>query len=115
MEMFIITFIGLVTVFLIFFILYFVFLLFGFFSKKASMKLPKKIHSQEVTNEKNILLESEESEEEIAAVMAAIYALMGSNIRIISVSKKNRKREWTFWKKTGWRGVKGWSESSRLE
>ncbi|OOC46444.1 OadG family protein [Thermosipho sp. 1223] len=107
--MLIITIIGLVTVFLVFTILYFVFLLFGFFSKKAAIKLPQKIESHEDLTLNN----EEEEEEEIAAIMAAIYSMLGS-VTIKKIYKKNENRGWTIWKKTGWRGVKGWSKSSKL-
>ncbi|ABR30451.1 hypothetical protein SU69_02990 [Thermosipho melanesiensis] len=97
--------IGLITVFLVFTVLYFVFLLFGFFSKKAAVKLPKKIEPQE---------EVGADEAEIAAVMAAIYAILGP-VSIKKIYKKKEKRNWVVWKKTGWRGVKGWSGNSELE
>ncbi|QTA38864.1 hypothetical protein JYK00_01050 [Thermosipho ferrireducens] len=96
---------------MVFFILYFVFWLFGYFSKKAAMKLPGSIPSREKG------LKKFDEEAEIAAVFAAVYCMLGENIKIRSVKpvKENKNRIWEYWKKTGWRGVKKWSESSRYE
>jgi len=109
MQEVIITFIGIVTVFLVFVILYFIFWLFGYFSKKAAVKLPKKIPIREE------FLENDE--EEKVAIIAAIYALIGENVKVKSIKRVNkRKREtrgWEYWKKSGWRGVKGWYENLR--
>ncbi|SHH14936.1 OadG family protein [Thermosipho atlanticus] len=103
MQEALIVFIGLITVFFVFTILFIIFKLFGFFSKKATVKLPKKLPVREKVKDK---------EEEIAAVIAAVYAMLGNNVKIISVKKINRrkygKREWEYWKKSGWRGVKEW-------
>lgn len=115
MKMLTIALVGIITVFSVFVILYIVFSLFGFFSKKAQLKLPKKIESREkkhVSQEFTI----QSDEEEIAAIAAAIYMMLGENVKILSIKRvKSKKREWISWKKTGWRGVKGWLESSKLE
>ncbi|MBO8160400.1 MAG: hypothetical protein H0Z24_02085 [Thermosipho sp. (in: Bacteria)] len=110
MQEAIITFIGIVTVFIVFSILYTIFWFFSFFSKKSTVKLPKKVPIRE---------ELISEEEEVAAVVAAIYSYLGENARIISIRRLNKRkygnRDWEIWKKSGWRGVKRWKESSRLE
>lgn len=108
MQEVIIIFIGIITVFLVFTILYFIFCMFGFFSKKASIKLPKKLPPSE-----KIL----DEEDEKAAIIAAIYSMIGDNIKIKSIKRIKRQnfetRGWEYWKKSGWRGVKRWYENLR--
>jgi Na+-transporting methylmalonyl-CoA/oxaloacetate decarboxylase gamma subunit len=103
MQEAVITFVGIVTVFLVFAILYFIFWLFGYFSKKAALKLPNKVPIRE---------EIVEDEEEKAAIIAAIYTLISEDVKINSIkrinNRKKQSRGWVYWKKTGWRGVKGW-------
>ncbi len=98
-----ITTVGLSMVFIIFTILYFLFILMEYITK-----LSTKEQAEPAIGEK---IEAEEDKEEVAAIFAAVYRLLGKNVRIRKIAKG--KRGWETWEKHGWRGVRRWRENSR--
>ncbi len=98
-----ITTVGLSMVFIIFTILYFLFIFMEYITKFTT-----KEQTEPVVKEK---IEMKEDEEEIAAVFAAIYRILGKNVRIKKITRG--ERGWETWKKHGWRGVRRWRENSR--
>lgn len=119
-----VTVVGVLTVFIVFVILYAVFKIMEFvgISQNKKMKMPeqKKGESSEKTVQErfqNIKAENISAQnlqatesEEIAAVFAAIYSIVGENVIVKSiipvrstVSKKGM-RGWDEWRTYGWRG-----------
>lgn len=99
-----VTVVGISMVFLIFVILYFLFILMGYITKLTSRKAPAPT-----------VVEVEETaggdEEEVAAIFAAVYTMLGKAVKIKKIARGDR--EWVVWRKEGWRGVRGWRRSSR--
>ena len=117
--------VGITTVFAIFVILYSIFRFMALFSSRTNkkMKTPssgqEKLPSEltESTAQQNSNVELYASEEEIAAVFAAIYTVMGDDVAIRAIyrkenarSTKNAKgqRDWVEWRNHGWRGGNRW-------
>ena len=98
-----ITTVGLSMVFIIFTILYFLFILMAYITRVST-----KEQVESVSEEK---IEAREDEEEVAAIFAAVYRLLGKNVRIRRITKG--ERGWETWEKHGWRGVRRWRENSR--
>lgn len=122
--------VGVTAVFAIFVVLYFVFKLMELFgvSKNKKVKLPSQEPREAVETatkkndeEKKLFSEAKISEaldnldntEEIAAIFAAIYATIGTNVVVKSIrpvskgeSKVRHKgiRGWDEWRTYGWRG-----------
>mgnify|MGYP001077538765 CR=1 FL=1 len=121
----IVTIVGVTTVFIVFVILYIIFKLMEFFgiSKDKKIKVPAKKESKEIFEpekttlkvSQNVKLVEVEDSEEIAAVFAAIYATLGTDVvvhsvkkvgtgRVSSLSKTKGQRGWDEWRTYGWRG-----------
>ncbi len=98
-------FVGLTMVFLIFLILYGVFNLMGYiFTRRLSPR------SLAVGPTVRVV---EEEESEVVAVIAAVLShVLGREFRVKSVRRTDRG--FVEWRKTGWRGVRGWRGSSGL-
>lgn len=119
--------VGVTAVFAIFVVLYFVFKLMELFgvNKNKKVKLPSQESREAVETatkkndeEKKLFSEAKISEaldstEEIAAIFAAIYATIGTNVVVKSIrpvskgeSKVRHKgiRGWDEWRTYGWRG-----------
>ena len=100
-----ITVVGLLTVFSVFVILFVVFKSFELFSaiSKKRKKGRKVFESVEIA--------VEEDEEVVAAIFGALSLFnKEKNFKIKNVKKIN-ERGWTYWRKTGWKGVKKWSRN----
>ncbi len=91
-----VTIVGLTMVFLIFAILYLLFILMSYITKLSSRE----------GNPKPSAPQSSRREEEVAAVFAAVYHMMGKAVRIKRIVKG--ERGWETWKRRGWRGVREW-------
>ncbi|HQO05405.1 MAG TPA: OadG family protein [Fervidobacterium sp.] len=117
--------VGITTVFVIFVILYSIFRFMALFSSRTNkkMKTPssgqEKLPSEltESTAQQNGNVELYASEEEIAAVFAAIYTVMGDDVTIRSIYRKGNarstnstkgQRDWVEWRNHGWRGGNRW-------
>ncbi|HPC24875.1 MAG TPA: OadG family protein [Fervidobacterium sp.] len=117
--------VGITTVFAIFVILYSIFRFMALFSSRTNkkMKTPssgqEKLPSEltESTAQQNGNVELYASEEEIAAVFAAIYTVMGDDVTIRSIYRKGNarstnstkgQRDWVEWRNHGWRGGNRW-------
>ncbi|WP_448376155.1 OadG family protein [Fervidobacterium sp.] len=121
----IVTIVGVTTVFIVFVILYIIFKLMEFFgiSKDKKVKIPSRKEIKETSGtEKSTLNVSQnantfevEDSEEIAAVFAAIYATLGTDVvvhsvkkvgtgRVSNLSKTKGQRGWEEWRTYGWRG-----------
>lgn len=125
-----ITIVGVVTVFAVFVILYGVFKLMEIIgiSQNKKVKMPKETQQSSKPNiEKAVVVKNSaesvpvtnmtqgiETEEEIAAVFAAIYSLLGENVIVKSIKpvqrivEKKGKRGWNEWRTYGWRGGNKW-------
>ncbi|HCI29364.1 MAG TPA: OadG family transporter subunit [Fervidobacterium sp.] len=129
-----VTVVGLVTVFIVFVILFFIIELMTFLgsgrNKKVktptspqggqpSIKAQGLIITEETTPQKSvehIVRDSTVStgDEEIAAVFAAVYTVMGEDVTIKSIYRKENvrstkgHREWVEWRNHGWRGGNRW-------
>lgn len=96
-NVFLITISGIFVVFIVLFILMIVYYLFGFFvnRNKKNIPIPKKTKTiPEIMSksEKTEHYSNEESDEEIAAITAAVYSFIdGSKFKIKSISKSNNK------------------------
>jgi len=117
--------VGITTVFVIFVILYSIFRLMALFSSGSNRKIKtpssgqEKLPSEltESTAQQNGNVELYASEEEIAAVFAAIYTVMGDDVTIRSIHRKGNarstnstkgQRDWVEWRNHGWRGGNRW-------
>ena len=117
--------VGITTVFAIFVILYSIFRLMALFSSRTNkkMKTPSSVQEKlpseltESTAQQNGNVELYASEEEIAAVFAAIYTVMGDDVTIRSIYRKGNarstnstkgQRDWVEWRNHGWRGGNRW-------
>lgn len=117
--------VGITTVFAIFVILYSIFRLMALFSSGSNRKIrtpssgQEKLPSEltESTAQQNGNVELYASEEEIAAVFAAIYTVMGDDVTIRSIYRKGNarstnstkgQRDWVEWRNHGWRGGNRW-------
>lgn len=117
--------VGITTVFAIFVILYSIFRFMALFSSRTNkkMKTPssgqEKLPSEltESTAQQNGNVELYASEEEIAAVFAAIYTVMGDDVTVRSIYRKGNarstnstkgQRDWVEWRNHGWRGGNRW-------
>ncbi len=117
--------VGITTVFVVFVILYFIFRLMAFSSSASNRKiktpssgqekLPSELAESAAQQNGNVVLYA--SEEEIAAVFAAIYTVMGDNAVIRSIYRKGTtrntnntkgQRDWVEWRNHGWRGGNRW-------
>jgi len=117
--------VGITTVFAIFVILYSIFRFMALFSSRTNkkMKTPSSVQEKlpseltESTAQQNGNVELYASEEEIAAVFAAIYTVMGDDVTIRSIYRKGNarstnstkgQRDWVEWRNHGWRGGNRW-------
>lgn len=126
-----VTIVGVSTVFLVFVILYAVFKLMEVFGtgknkriKTPSSKIVREIAEEQNANLTNLGAKNQVQEvvpmgvdetEEIAAVFAAIYAMLGTNIKIRSINRASLnvprtkgQRGWEEWRTYGWRGGNRW-------
>ncbi|WP_448378733.1 OadG family protein [Fervidobacterium sp.] len=126
-----VTIVGVSTVFLVFVILYAIFKLMEIFGtgknkriKTTSSKITREVMKQQNTGLMQSVAKKQVQEvmpmgvdeaEEIAAVFAAIYAMMGTNIKIKSISRASPsvartkgQRGWEEWRTYGWRGGNRW-------
>ncbi|AMW33191.1 OadG family protein [Fervidobacterium islandicum] len=129
-----VTIVGITTVFLAFVILYAIFKLMEYFgvSKNKQMKIPsvkapgetreeQSVQTTQNISEKSIQPTSQtkvDESEEIAAVFGAIYAVLGTNVVVRSVTKVppsatrttriKGQRGWEEWRTYGWRGGNRW-------
>lgn len=124
-----ITIVGVTTVFIVFVILYIVFKIFEYLgvSKDKKVKLPKSeegiktpvvgVKSVEgFENASKISMKTSSEDEEIAAVIAAVYAYIGTSVRVRVVKRVSRPqnrgvkglRDWQEWRNYGWRGGNRW-------
>ncbi len=109
MPLHVVTIVGMSIVFLIFVILYATFRTMGYVFEVSRRRGRRK--EEEVKKEG---VKVEETDEEIVAVIAAVLSqVLGEKHKIISV-KPIKKRGYTIWRRTGWKGVRKWQGSSRL-
>jgi len=120
-----ITIVGVTTVFIVFVILYIVFKIFEYLgvSKGKKVRLPKSEEGiktpdiggksvERFENESKTSIQTSSEDEEIAAVIAVVYAYIGTNVRVRAVKRvlrpQNRGvkglRDWQEWRNYGWRG-----------
>jgi len=100
-----IVFVGLFSVFFVFFVLYFVVILLEkFFGRKArtvATPVGKRVSEEEI------------SLEIVAVVTAVLAQFVGEECKIVSIKRvKPEDRGFETWEKTGWRGRRRWSEGS---
>jgi hypothetical protein len=117
--------VGITTVLVMFVILYSIFRLMALFSSGSNRKIRTPSSGQEKfpseltesTAQQNGNVELYASEEEIAAVFAAIYTVMGDDVTIRSIYRKGNarstnstkgQRDWVEWRNHGWRGGNRW-------
>lgn len=127
--------VGITTVFVIFVILYFIFRFMALITIRGNKKakttssfeqvkqpydLMQKATANAVQQNGNVeLYEPKQNEEgeEIAAVFAAIYTVMGEDVSIRSIYRKENvrstsgakgRRDWVEWRNHGWRGGNRW-------
>mgnify|MGYP001254996128 CR=1 FL=1 len=121
--------VGITTVFAIFVILYSIFRLMALFSSRTNkkMKTPSSVQEKlpseqtksmvQQNSNQNSNVELYASEEEIAAVFAAIYTVMGDDVAIRAIYRKENarstknvkgQRDWVEWRNHGWRGGNRW-------
>ncbi|ODN30106.1 OadG family protein [Fervidobacterium thailandense] len=126
-----ITIVGVTTVFAVFVILYIVFKIFEYLgiSKGKKVKLPKSEDkgtfvqtvreepTEKIRKSVDAALLKGTEDEEIAAVIAAVYACLGTGVRIKSVQQVPQRsavrgvkglRGWEEWRNYGWRGGNRW-------
>ncbi|MGC8902510.1 MAG: OadG family protein [Fervidobacterium sp.] len=129
-----VTIVGITTVFIVFFILYYVFKIMEIvgISKNKKIKIPEgkseNLEKASRTNVESIEVQKtpkhtpfvlNQEDEEIAAVFAAIYSTLGENVIIKSItpttsinskvtSQKKGTRGWSEWRTYGWRGGNRW-------
>ncbi|OQX58720.1 MAG: hypothetical protein B5M49_01240 [Thermotoga sp. 4484_232] len=96
MPLHVVTIVGMSIVFLIFVILYATFRTMGYVFEVSRRRRGRK--------------EEEVKREEIKVVLSQV---LGEKHKIISV-KPVKKRGYTIWRRTGWKGVRKWQGSSRL-
>jgi len=109
MPLHVVTIVGMSIVFLIFVILYATFRTMGYVFEVSRRRRGRK--EEEVKREE---IKVEEADGEIVAVIAAVLSqVLGEKHKIISV-KPVKKRDYTIWRRTGWKGVRKWQGSSRL-
>ncbi len=98
-----VTFVGLIMVFSIFAILYFLFYAMSFVTRLSKFARRKKVKIK-VVSERVVARD----EQIVAAIMGALSMTMSKPFRIISIRKAG-KRGWSIWRKKGWKGVGKWS------
>ncbi|MCD6268008.1 MAG: OadG family protein [Thermotogaceae bacterium] len=109
MPLHVVTIVGMSIVFLIFVILYATFRTMGYVFEVSRRRRGRK--EEEVKREE---IKVEEADGEIVVVIAAVLSqVLGEKHKIISV-KPVKKRGYTIWRRTGWKGVRKWQGSSRL-
>lgn len=117
-----VTMVGITTVFVVFVILYVLFKLFELFGSSGGVakpvRTPKPMAGEgnvEVASKGQVLVQTPvDDSEEIAAVFAAVYALLGTGFKVKTIKRVERTvrrvgtREWIEWRNHGWRGGNRW-------
>lgn len=100
-----IAFVGLFSVFFVFFLLYSVVILLEKFLRRKARTVATPVEKR--------VSEEEISPETVAVITAVLAQFMGEGYRIVSI-KCVRPKDGSFetWEKTGWRGRRRWSEGS---
>lgn len=104
---------GIIVVFLIFVILYMVFILMGSIFRQKKPPKQETVMTKEV--KPNTEIENPEDESHIAIIGAVISEILGKPVIVKSVYSGrtyDMQDRTTTWRKSGWKGARGWRASS---